>query len=85
MGCRGSRPTSINPFLACANPSPNSPTNLYSTTKSSAWTATVARRGEPYFYAFDVPFLDGRDLRELPLLERKRILREIVPLRDSRL
>jgi bifunctional non-homologous end joining protein LigD len=43
------------------------------------------RRGEPYFYAFDVPYLDGRDLRELPLLERKRILRGIVPnqLSDS--
>jgi bifunctional non-homologous end joining protein LigD len=43
------------------------------------------RRGEPYFYAFDVPYLDGRDLREMPLIERKRILHGIVPRSDSRL
>ena len=43
------------------------------------------RRGEPYFYAFDIPYLDGRDLRELALIERKRILRGIVPASDSRL
>jgi ATP-dependent DNA ligase len=34
---------------------------------------------------FDVPFLDGHDLRDLPLLERKQILRRIVPRQDSRL
>ena len=34
------------------------------------------RRGEPNFYAFDVPYLDGRDLRGAPLVERKRILGE---------
>jgi bifunctional non-homologous end joining protein LigD len=43
------------------------------------------RRGEPYFYAFDVLYLDGRDLRQLPLIERKRILRDLVPRSDSRL
>src|SRR5713226_5671922 len=37
------------------------------------------RRGQPHFYAFDAPYLDGRDLRELPLIERKRILQRIVP------
>jgi bifunctional non-homologous end joining protein LigD len=42
------------------------------------------RRGEPYFYAFDVPYLDGRGLREMPLIERKRILRGIMPHCDSR-
>ena len=42
------------------------------------------RRKQPYFMAFDIPYLDGRDLRELPLLEGKRILRGIVPA-DSRL
>jgi bifunctional non-homologous end joining protein LigD len=36
-------------------------------------------------YAFDVPYLDGRDLREMPLIERKRILHGIVPRSDSRL
>src|SRR5436305_859352 len=43
------------------------------------------RRGEPYFYAFDLLFLGDRDLRALPLTERKRALRDVVPRSDSRL
>ncbi len=43
------------------------------------------RRGEPYFYAFDLVWLNGRDLRELPLLERKSQLRKVVPDPRSRL
>ncbi len=35
-------------------------------------------RGEPYFYAFDVLYVDGVDLRDLPLVERKAKLRELV-------
>jgi len=31
------------------------------------------------YYAFDVPYLDGYDLRDVPLLERKRVLRDLVP------
>jgi bifunctional non-homologous end joining protein LigD len=42
------------------------------------------RRDWPYFYAFDVLFLNGRDLRGLSLLERKRILRAIMPNVESR-
>jgi bifunctional non-homologous end joining protein LigD len=38
----------------------------------------LRRRGEPVFYAFDVLMLDGRDLRSLPLMERKNILRRLV-------
>src|SRR5437773_6383332 len=37
------------------------------------------RRGELFFVAFDAPWLDGEDLRRLPLLERKRRLRRVVP------
>jgi bifunctional non-homologous end joining protein LigD len=39
-----------------------------------------ARRGRVplYFYVFDVLSVDGRDVRSLPLLERKRVLRETV-------
>lgn len=37
------------------------------------------RRGEPYFYAFDVLWLDGCDLRKLTCLERKHRLRAIIP------
>jgi bifunctional non-homologous end joining protein LigD len=32
-----------------------------------------------YFYVFDLLYLDGEDLRELPLLERKRLLEEMLP------
>ncbi len=42
----------------------------------------VARRGgaEPLvFYSFDLPQCSGRDLSRVPLLERKRLLRELVP------
>jgi ATP-dependent DNA ligase len=38
----------------------------------------LRRRGEPIFYAFDCLMLDGRDLRALPLLKRKEILKRIV-------
>ncbi len=37
------------------------------------------RREWPYFMAFDLLMLDGRDLRDLPLLERKRRLLSIMP------
>jgi ATP-dependent DNA ligase len=43
------------------------------------------KRGEPYFYAFDLLWLDGEDMRGWTLIERKRSLRKLVPPRDSRL
>jgi len=43
------------------------------------------RRGEPRFYAFDLPWCDGEDLRYLPLIERKLRLRTVVPHRGERL
>jgi ATP dependent DNA ligase domain len=36
------------------------------------------RRGSPIFYAFDLLYLNGRDLRQLPLTERKEKLREVI-------
>ena len=39
----------------------------------------MRRRGDPYLYAFDLLWLNGADLRELPLHERKRQLRQIIP------
>jgi bifunctional non-homologous end joining protein LigD len=35
------------------------------------------RRGEPFFYAFDLLWLNGADLRGLSLLERQRRLRKL--------
>jgi len=43
------------------------------------------RRALPWFYAFDLLWLGGEDLRSLLLLERKRRLRRLVPRRNSRL
>ena len=43
----------------------------------------LRRRSPQYFYAFDLLWLNGRDLRELPLIERKRLLRRIIPKRRS--
>jgi bifunctional non-homologous end joining protein LigD len=37
------------------------------------------RRGEPCFYAFDLLWCDGEDLRYLPLMDRKLRLRAVVP------
>src|SRR4030095_7225807 len=39
----------------------------------------MRRRGDPYLYAFDLLWFNGADLRELPLHERKRQLRQIIP------
>jgi bifunctional non-homologous end joining protein LigD len=40
-------------------------------------------RGEPVFYVFDLLWLDGQDLRARPLIERKRLLRSIIPEQPS--
>ncbi len=50
----------------------------------SQFNELLYRRGDPYFYAFDILWLNGRDLRDLPLIERKQILREVVPSAPSR-
>ena len=39
--------------------------------------------GETVFYVFDLLWLDGEDLRERPLIERKQLLRSVVPARPS--
>jgi bifunctional non-homologous end joining protein LigD len=43
------------------------------------------RRGEPRFIAFDTLWNDGRDLRNLPLVERKNRLRGLMPVGSERL
>ncbi len=40
--------------------------------------ATLAKHHPVVIYLFDLLYLDGRDLRGLPLLERKRLLKEIL-------
>ena len=45
----------------------------------------LVRREWPYFYAFDLLAVDGEDLREWPLAERKRRLRRLIPSVPTRL
>lgn len=49
----------------------------------SIFNELLHRKGWPTFYAFDLLYLNGRDLRQLPLVERKQQLRAI--LDDSEL
>lgn len=51
----------------------------------SQYNELIYRCGDPYFYAFDLLWLNGRDLRDLPLFKRKEMLREIIPAAPSRL
>ncbi|SRR6266851_2250498 len=49
----------------------------------SHFNRLLFRRGIPLFCAFDLLWLDGRDLRHVPLIRRKRVLRSIIPRRSS--
>jgi bifunctional non-homologous end joining protein LigD len=40
---------------------------------------SIGGKGQYVFYAFDLLYCDGRDLRELPLVERKAALAELIP------
>jgi bifunctional non-homologous end joining protein LigD len=44
----------------------------------SQFNQLLSRKGEPVFYAFDLLWLDGEDLRQMPLIGRKRRLRRLV-------
>ena len=50
----------------------------------SQFNDLLYRRGDPYFFAFDLLWLNGRDLRDLRVTERKEVLRSIVPSAPSR-
>jgi hypothetical protein len=45
----------------------------------SQFNELLFRRGTPRFCAFDLLHLNGKDLRNLPLIDRKRALRRIIP------
>ena len=51
----------------------------------SQFYALMFRRGQPFFYAFDLLWLNGEDLRTLPLIERKARLRKLIRRGWSRL
>lgn len=39
-------------------------------------------RGDLVYYVFDILFLDGHDLTEAPLIQRKELLRQILPVNE---
>jgi bifunctional non-homologous end joining protein LigD len=41
------------------------------------------RRGSPFFYAFDLLWLNGKELRGLPLVDRKTRLRKLIGRRSG--
>ena len=45
----------------------------------SQFNELLFRRGTARFCAFDLLWIDGNDLRDVPLIERKRALRGLVP------
>jgi bifunctional non-homologous end joining protein LigD len=49
--------------------------------------ASMMQRGRPQvrYFAFDLLWLDGKDLRTLPLLRRKSLLKRILPSRSAHL
>jgi bifunctional non-homologous end joining protein LigD len=51
-------------------------------TSFAALTQRGHERARIYFYVFDVLWLDGRDVRPLPLRERKRLLRDALAFDD---
>jgi hypothetical protein len=51
----------------------------------SNFKGLLFRREWPYLYAFDLLAVDGEDLREWPLVERKRRLRRLIPSVPTRL
>jgi bifunctional non-homologous end joining protein LigD len=48
----------------------------------SRFNLLLLRRAEPVFYAFDLLWLNGKDLRGLPLVERKIQLRKLIGKSD---
>jgi bifunctional non-homologous end joining protein LigD len=44
----------------------------------SQFNELLSRKSEPVFYAFDLLWLDGEDLRQRPLVERKKRLARVV-------
>jgi len=49
----------------------------------SQFNQLLFRRGVPYFYAFDLLWLNGRNIRQWPLIRRKEKLKSILPAPPS--
>ena len=53
-------------------------------TGRTVFADVMARRNAAHYFAFDVLMLNGNDLRERPLVERKKILKSLLPQPSSR-
>jgi bifunctional non-homologous end joining protein LigD len=53
-------------------------------TGKPAFYNLMKRQRQAVYYAFDILWLNGRDLRDLSLLDRKKILRSVIPRKSSR-
>jgi bifunctional non-homologous end joining protein LigD len=51
----------------------------YLSDEALAKSGQLTGEGQLIYYVFDILFLDGKDLRRLPLLERKEILKKNLP------
>lgn len=51
----------------------------------SVFNELLFHHKESYFFAFDLLWLNGRDLRSRPLIERKQHLRRLIPEQSNRL
>jgi bifunctional non-homologous end joining protein LigD len=43
----------------------------------------MKQKRQAVYFAFDLLWLNGKDLRDLPLLERKKILRSVIPQKST--
>jgi bifunctional non-homologous end joining protein LigD len=53
-------------------------------TGRTVFSDLLARRNAAQYFAFDVLMFNGKDLRERPLVERKKILKSLLPQPSSR-
>jgi bifunctional non-homologous end joining protein LigD len=51
--------------------------------RMAAFYDLMKRKRQTVYFAFDLLWLNGKDLRDLPLLERKKILRSVIPEKSS--
>ena len=51
----------------------------------SMFNLLLFRKGLPYYYAFDLLWLNGNDLRKWPLIKRKEKLKKVIPELPSRI
>jgi len=48
-----------------------------------AFYSLMKRECPAVYYAFDILWLNGREVRDLPLVDRKKILRKVIPRKSS--